>query len=96
MGLDEVLQARGGPPEALAEARRRGSATGRSLVEVLVEMGELDEVEAARAEAEALGVEFLETVTDDLIDPDLVERLPVEWARAHRALPIRRAAVPRR
>ncbi len=94
MRLDEVLHAHGVRPETLAEARKRGAVTGRSLAEVLVDMGELDEVQAARAEAEALGIEFLETVTDDLIDPELVERLPVEWARGHRVLPIRRTTGP--
>ncbi len=56
MRLEAALQARGVSPEALAEARRRSAETGRSAADILVEMGVLQEQDAARAEAEALGV----------------------------------------
>ncbi|MCX7817782.1 MAG: GspE/PulE family protein [Kiritimatiellae bacterium] len=89
MELDALLQGRGVSAEAIAEARRRGAASGRSVAAVLVEMGLLGEAEAVQAEAAALGIEFVESIADDQLDPELVARLPVEWARAHCALPIR-------
>ena len=36
-----------------------------------------------------LGVRFLEEIPDQLFDPALVARVPVEWARTHALLPVR-------
>lgn len=35
------------------------------------------------------GMDFVETLPDDAIDPSLVAKLPVEWARANCLLPVR-------
>jgi len=44
---------------------------------------------ALRHEAELAGLAFVETVTDDMLDPSLVVHVPVEWARANVLLPVR-------
>src|ERR1039458_8983226 len=35
------------------------------------------------------GIEFLATVTDDMLDPSLVAKLPVDWARSNCLLPVK-------
>ena len=39
--------------------------------------------------AEEYGMEFLAAVTDDMLDPALVARVPVDWARSNCLLPVR-------
>lgn len=89
MQWEDALRKRGVSPEMIVGVQRRSAETGRSPTDHLVEAGILNVTEAARLEAEIAGIEFLEVVTDEDIDPDLVSQLPVEWARAHRVLPIR-------
>lgn len=48
----------------------------------------IDEIEAAAR----LGVDFVREVTDDMLEPELVGSVPVDWARANRVLPVRRGA----
>lgn len=45
----------------------------------------------AQTQALALGVAYLEEVEESLLDPSLVEQLPVAWARAHVMLPLQLA-----
>lgn len=47
------------------------------------------EIQELRLRAEEAGLLFLETIDDRFFDPLLVDRLPVEWARAHAILPVR-------
>jgi general secretion pathway protein E len=44
---------------------------------------------ALRTLAERYGLEFMPAIAPDILDPDLVSRLPVEWARTHTLLPVR-------
>ena len=39
--------------------------------------------------ADEYGIELLTSLTDDMLDPSLVAKLPVEWARANALLPVR-------
>lgn len=41
-----------------------------------------------RKYAEQFGTEYISSVSDDMLDPLLVGKLPVEWARAHQLLPV--------
>ena len=44
---------------------------------------------ALRKRAADLGVAFLDEVGEDMLDPDLVAGIPVEWARTNSVLPVR-------
>jgi len=49
-----------------------------------------DTTESSLAElADRYGVEYLQSVPDEMLDPALVVSLPVEWARSHVVLPVR-------
>jgi general secretion pathway protein E len=52
-----------------------------------------DTVEDLSRQAAALGMPFLAEVGDELLDATLISGIPVEWARAHAVLPIRRDGV---
>ena len=39
--------------------------------------------------ADEYGIEFLASVTDDMLDPSLVSKLPVDWARSNCLLPVK-------
>jgi general secretion pathway protein E len=47
------------------------------------------EIVELRKLSEEYGVEFIDVLSDDSIDPVLVARLPVEWARTNYLLPVR-------
>ena len=48
------------------------------------------DLDSLRRRAAELGVEFLDDVTDEAFDTDLIAGIPVDWARAHGLLPVRR------
>ncbi len=41
-----------------------------------------------REYADRFDTQYISSVTDDMLDPLLVSKLPVEWARTHRLLPV--------
>lgn len=47
------------------------------------------DAESLRGLAREYGVEFLESPSQEILDPSLVSDLPVEWARANCVLPVR-------
>jgi general secretion pathway protein E len=48
-----------------------------------------EDVNALKGLAEKYGLTFIDSVSDDMLAPDLVSDLPVEWARSNILLPIR-------
>ena len=84
------------PASRVEEAERRSRDEGRPLGEILVEDGDLTPEVRAELEARALGIPFLAPVPDDVFDAELIARLPVEWTRTHRALPVRHGGGRRR
>jgi len=53
--------------------------------EPLVDANEHD----MRAQSAALGLAWIESVSDTMLDPELVAEIPVEWARSNSILPVR-------
>lgn len=78
----------------MADAERESAAAGRPLGEFLVEAGDVSAEDLAAAEARARGLACLVSVPDDVLDAELIADLPVEWARLHRALPVRHGGRP--
>ena len=92
MSLGEILVRRGkATREQIAQAlgpkndRLDMTATAQILIEKGVMTAE-DFLDALGAE---FGCEIADPVEDDLLDPLLVAKLPVDWARANLLLPIR-------
>ena len=68
-----------------ARAHQRGKELG--LGEALVELGRLDEVSLARAQAKAAGLPFVD-LTRGKVPDALLELLPAEFALENRVLPV--------
>ena len=91
MRLGELLIQSGlvQPEDVEAALLRQQDNPKRRLGEVLTEEGLVTEEDLLQTLARQFGMMWIANVTDDLLDPALVEQLPVEWARSQRMLPIR-------
>jgi general secretion pathway protein E len=72
-----------------AAAAQQRQPNGRPADQVLIESGVLTEDALLDALGDEFELEVMRRIPDDLLDPSLVERLPVEWARTHALLPFR-------
>lgn len=86
--LAEVLLASGQVTrDEMAAALRESNSTGRSLGEILGELGLVTEEDLIRAMAHEIGLEFVD-LNEFEIDPDAVALIPEAMARRHRVLAI--------
>ncbi|MDB4977507.1 MAG: Type fimbrial assembly, ATPase PilB [Myxococcaceae bacterium] len=76
--------------DRMEEALRVADERGAALTDVLTASHVLDEVAVARALAEEAGLPFLTELKVDQVPIDLVERMPINFARQHGVLPIGR------
>ena len=79
-------------PEQLATARAREEETGRPLLDVLVDQKAIAEEELLRALGSALDLPVRTAIDAACVDPDLVDRVPIAFAKAHGVLPLERGA----
>ena len=78
--------------QQLEEAVRRQDAAGGRLVDHIVELGFLDEEEVLHALGAQLGLPVRRDITAEEIDTELLERLPIAFAKTHAVLPLKRSA----
>jgi general secretion pathway protein E len=78
--------------QQLEEAVRRQEASGGRLVDHIVELGFLDEEEVLHALGAQLGLPVRRDVAADEVDAELLERLPIAFAKTHAVLPLKRSA----
>ena len=92
MRLSDILVRSGRvTADQVAHAAERARVAGdpEHLGELLVAEGVLTDAELLAARSELWSVPVAPPLTDEMLDPELVSRLPVEWARGHRLLPVR-------
>ena len=88
--FEDLLIARTGvPSEVVARARER-QRDGKSLTDALRELGALDGPAWARALADAYDLPFSERLVSADVDVELLDRLPMQYARRNAVLPLRR------
>jgi len=89
--IGEILLELGatGPTE-VEEALEQQKAKPARLGELLVEAGAVSEGIVARALAIQLDLEFAEQIDIETVDLDLLDRIPINYARSRRMLPLRR------
>ncbi|MGO9964121.1 MAG: ATPase, T2SS/T4P/T4SS family [Acidimicrobiales bacterium] len=84
--LAEVLVSSGQVTrEEMEAALRERAATGRSLGEILSELGLVTEEDLIRASAAEAGMEFVD-LNDQQLDPEATKLIPEALARRHRVL----------
>ncbi len=71
--------------EEMEAALRESAATGRSLGEILSELGLVTEEDLIRASAAEAGMEFVD-LNDQPLDPEATKLIPEALARRHRVL----------
>ncbi len=71
--------------EEMEAALRESAATGRSLGEILSELGLVSEEDLIRAAAAEAGMEFVD-LNDQQLDPEATKLIPEALARRHRVL----------
>jgi len=89
--LGEILIAQGAlAPERLEEALllQRGEHAGARLGEILVRTHAVTEEEVLRALAVQLDLPFLERIDPESIPPELVKKVPINFAKQARVLPV--------
>ncbi|MFW6031690.1 MAG: type II secretion system protein GspE, partial [Myxococcota bacterium] len=87
--VGEILVRRGAlPAEKLEEALATAEERGAHLTDVLVATRALDDGMLVRALAEEIGIPFTETIDHDNVPEDLVENVPITFARQHRVVPL--------
>jgi general secretion pathway protein E len=79
-------------PEQLEAARARQDETGVALLDVLIEQKMLPEEELLRALGDELELPVRTAIDAEQVDPLLVDRVPIAFAKAHGVLPLGRGA----
>lgn len=75
-------------PQQLAEALHEQKTTGKLLGQVLLERGFVSKNDLARALARQVGVPFVEKITEQMVDPALLGKVPLKFLRQHTVIPI--------
>ena len=91
LGLREILlRTTGLSLEQLDEAVRRQDESGGRLMDVLVELGFVSEDEILDACAKQLALPVRTAIRPEEVDEQLVERVPITFAKSHGLLPFSR------
>ena len=78
--------------EQLDEARAAQAADGGRLADHLLSSGRVSADQVLEALSRQLGLPVLPSIDTNQIDEDLIERVPIGFAKTHGILPIRRTA----
>jgi general secretion pathway protein E len=87
--IGEILVRRGAlEPDRLEEALETAADRAVDLMDFLVATHTVDEDKVVRALADEVGMEFLEKIATDVIPEELIDAVPINFARQNRVLPL--------
>jgi general secretion pathway protein E len=87
--IGEILVRRGAlEPDKLEEALETAADRSVDLTDLLVATHAVEEVKLVRALADEVGMEFVEKLATDLIPEDLIDAVPINFARQNHVLPL--------
>ncbi len=90
--IGEILVRRGAlEPDRLDQALQSAEERAIDLRDFLVGSHLLEDGKVVRALADEVGVEFIEKIATDKIPEDLIDRVPINFARQNRVLPLGRS-----
>jgi general secretion pathway protein E len=78
-------------PEQLEQAAKRRAETGERLLAAIVALGFLNEDEVLEAVGRELGLRVRSQLRKEDVDPELIERVPIAFAKGASLLPLARA-----
>jgi general secretion pathway protein E len=91
--LGEILVRRGALTDAvLAEALAKAEERDVPLKELLLAAQTVEEEVLVKALADEMGMEFAKQIAVGAVPEDLIEKVPIQFARTHRVVPIGEAA----
>lgn len=74
--------------EQLAECLQEQKATSKQLGQVLLERKYVTKADLARALAQQVGVVYIEKITEQMVDPAVLGKVPLKFLRQHTVIPI--------
>ena len=87
--VGEILVRQGAlSPEGLEQALGTAESRGAALTDVLLATNAVDEEKLVRALAAEMGMEVRASIVADDVPPELIDQVPITFARQHRVLPI--------
>lgn len=69
--------------------RQQGPDEGKRLGDILIAMGVINEDQWIRALSRQLKLPYLESLSEEMVDKDLVARVPLNFLLAHQLIPLR-------
>ena len=87
--IGEILVRRGAlEPDKLEAALQTAADRSLELTDLLVATHAVEEVKLVRALADEVGMEFVEKLATDLIPEELIDAVPINFARQNHVLPL--------
>ena len=87
--IGEILVRRGAlEPDKLEDALETAADRAIGLTDFLVATHTVEEDKVVRALADEVGMEFVEKIATDLIPEELIDAVPINFARQNRVLPL--------
>ncbi len=90
--IGEILVRRGAlEPDKLEHALETAADRSVDLTDLLIATHAVEEVKLVRALADEVGIEFVEKLATELIPEDLIDAVPINFARQNHVLPLSRS-----
>lgn len=78
---DETLQR--------ARVRQAGAGEGRALGDILLDLGAINQEQYRRALSRQLNLPYLETLSEEMVDKEIISRVPINFLLAHQLIPLK-------
>lgn len=75
-------------PDKLQECLEEQKVSGKTLTQILLERKLVSKIDLARVLAQEVSVPFIERVTEQMSDADLLGKVPLKFLRQHSVIPI--------
>lgn len=75
-------------PEQLQDVLREQKASGKVLGQLLLERGLVSKLDLARTLAQQVGLPFIEAITEQMANVELLAKVPLKFLRQHLVIPI--------
>ena len=75
-------------PEQLQDVLREQKASGKVLGQLLLERGLVSKLDLARTLAQQVGLPFIEAITEQMANVELLAKVPLKFLRQHLIIPI--------
>ena len=75
-------------PEQLTECIAEQKSAGKQLPDILLEKKFVSKVDMAKVLAKQIGISFIEKITEQMADPNILGKVPLKFLRQHCVIPL--------